>query len=516
MAPARSEQQTEVDVERADVRQRFGLLVILAVAAAGRLLLALVVYPGVGFAGDMDDFIDWAHSFAQHGPASFYANDSGANYPPLAIVMLAGLDKLSGPASAVLGGSSAHALVVLIKLPSVLADVVTTGVVYLLGRDLRRPAAGLVAAALFAVVPPIWFVSALWGQIDSVLIMFSMLALLVLCRRHYTLAAVAAGCALMIKPQGVLVVLVVVVVAAADLLGRGSEAVPRAPRVPRLVIALGIPAILGLGLLTLFDYRSLAGPDLTHVPILGDLAGFYAQSVSTGKLFPVLTANAYNVWALVGNPPLASTIGTGRSVWLLDASPLGGVGGVSGLSYSVIGLAALLVAAILVVVGLIIRRDRLAILFGYTVLSYAFYAFPTRVHERYLLPTFATAAVLVGLGVLRAVAYLFAGLLNLINLNAVLAAPLGIVTRVSARTGVRSGRPPGGLGGINGGSGQVADSSRAGSISLPWSDPARAEEVVRVVAIAQAGIAVLLLLGWLVFGGLALRTRAHRARGHRR
>ncbi len=419
----------------ASTAQRFGLLTVLLVALGGRLVLAFALYPGVGFAGDMNDFVDWAGSFAQRGPGSFYASDSDANYPPLSILMLAGLTKLSGPVSALVGGSAAHAFVVLIKLPSVLADVVTTGVVYLLGRDLYRPSVGLVAAGLVAVVPPIWYVSALWGQIDSVLIMFSMAALLCLCRRRYAIAAVAAACALMIKPQGVLVVLVVVVVAAAELLGRARDG-ERAGRRRglRLVWVLGLPALLGLGLLTVFDYRSLAGPDLTDLPFVGDLAGFYDQSVGTSRLFPVLSANAFNVWALVGRPPLADTIGTGRSVWLLDAGPPLGVTSLPfGLSWATAGLIALLVAVVLVIAGLIVRRDPLAILFGYTVLSFCFFAFPTRVHERYLLPTFASAAVLAGAGVVRAIGYLLVGLANLVNLNAVLAAPLAVTTRPSSR-----------------------------------------------------------------------------------
>lgn len=475
-------------------------------------MLAVVVYPGQGFAGDLRSFQQWAQSFAVSGPEEFYAADPDANYPPLAILVLGAVRAVAQWWAGMHGGSVEHGFLVLIKVPAVLADVVTTGLVYLIGRDRYRPSVGLLAAGLYAVLPPVWYVSALWGQIDSVMIVFVALALYALCRRAHLIAAVAGVLAMLVKPQGVLVLLVVVVVVVAELAGRsapGPDASGRR-RIGRLVAIGLVSAVVLVAPLTWFGYRRL-GP--WTVPVVGDLAGFVDQAVATGALFPVLTANAYNGWALVGEPSLASSIGSGRALWWSDALPPAEGWPASGL----VGLAALVAAVLLVLGGLLVRRDTTAVLFGWTVLSFAFAVLPTRSHERYLLPAFVAASVLAAAGLLRALGLVLAGLLNLVNLHAVLAAPLSFVTLAVGQTPPDpggfgpegGGGPPGGFDdGVFGtggfGNGFGPDTTRPRDLVLPWAAQARAEPVVIAVSTAQLALALGLLVGWVVF---VLRSR---------
>jgi hypothetical protein len=494
------------------VRNKLVLPGILAAGLAFRVVLALVIFPGQGFAGDMNAFLTWAGGIADRGPAAFYGRDSSANYPPVSILMYWGLAAASHPLAALTGTTASQALLILLKLPAIVADVVTGAIAYTLARDWKGRRVGLIAATLFMVVPPIWYVSALWGQIDSVLTMFSLAALALLIKGRTQLAVVAAVLAVLVKPQGIWVVLVVGVVLLATLLRR-SETGQR--RVARLLTSIGLGLAVGLALVLPFDYEKLAGARTAGIPVVGDLVGLFNQSVSTGQLFPVLTANAYNIWALVGDPSLAQSIGTGTSVWSPDTTT------VFGIAAGVIGTVAFGVVVLAVVVGLVIRHDRVGVLLGYTVLSYGFFTLPTRVHERYLLPVFATAAVLAAPYLWRIVAYALASLLQLINLHAVLAASLGIVIQDAGGNqsqlgggpprggGGQSGGGPGGGGpgggspggGGPGGGGQGrggGDGSRATNISLPFSDIARAEWMVYAVSIAQTAIIVGLLVGWIL------------------
>ena len=214
----------------------------------------------------------------------------------------------------------------------------------------------------------------------------------------------------------------------------------------------------------------------------------------------MLTANAYNAWALVGGASLASVIGGSGGSWIADSLTV-----VAGLSAVTVGAALLALTGLLVAGGLLIRDDRLAIVLGFAVAAFAFYALPTRVHERYLFPFFAPAALLAAGSLSAGLGYLGLGALNAVNLHAVLAAPLRIAGGGFGGGGEfvgggfggggefgGGGRGPGGsAGGFGGGSG-------VGSISLPFADLARSELAVTLVAVGQAAAFVALLAAWFV------------------
>jgi hypothetical protein len=260
--------------------------------------------------------------------------------------------------------------------------------------------------------------------------------------------------------------------------------------------------VVGIGLLLPFDISRFAAPSLATVPVIGHVAGLIGLFVSVGGQFSVLTANAYNVWALAGPDPLATVIGSGGS-WTTDSLIVFG-----GLSAVTIGGGLLAALGLLVVGGLLIRDGRLPIVLGFTVLAFAFYALPTRVHERYLFPFFTTGAVLAA-GVLAAsLSYIAVGLLNTVNLHAVLVGSLRITGGgggFGQGGGAGGGPTGGGFGGfgaggggfgLNGGSG--FGGARVGSIQLPFGDLARSESVVVLVAVGQTLAFVGLVAAWLI------------------
>jgi hypothetical protein len=102
----------------------------------------------------------------------------------------------------------------------------------------------------------------------------------------------------------------------------------------------------------------------------------------------MLTVNAFNGWALVGPYPLSHVLSTPNYSWTYDSQS------VLGLSAVGLGTGVFAAIALVVVAALAWRSDRTAILLGITVLAVAFFAVPTRVHERYLFPAFAVGALL--------------------------------------------------------------------------------------------------------------------------
>ncbi|HEY8846702.1 MAG TPA: hypothetical protein VIM24_08595, partial [Candidatus Limnocylindrales bacterium] len=335
------------------------------------------------------------------------------------------------------------------------------------------------------------------------------------------LALTGAVFATLVKPQDAIVLAIVVpVLVRRHLLRIGSGPVPTfGPRLAgvdrllrgslgalvrdqgprRLATSTVLAGVVGLAVLAPFDIQTFAPASLADIPGIGQLAGLIGLFVRVGGEFSVLTANAYNAWALVGSTPLASVIGTGSGSWTPDSLVVFG-----GLSAAAIGAGLLAGIGLLVSGGLLIRDGRLPILLGLAVLAFAFYAVPTRVHERYLVPFFAVGAILAAGSVRRVAAFIGAGVLNAINLHAVLAAPLQIGR--GSGGGFGGGGFGGGTGGARGTGGGFDGGPTGGggfgnsftSIQLPFADLARSQLVVEAVAIGQTLLLVGLLVAWVV------------------
>ena len=508
-------------------RRALPLLAVIGAGAALRLVLAYLVFPGQGLSSDLGLFEEWASTLARVGPGSFYAASPSANYPPAYLYVLWLIGAVGAPLGSVLGTSSSHAVLLLLKVPAMAADI---GIAVLLYRAAGRwfgGRAGLLAAALYLFVPVTWYDSALWGQVDAVGTLVMLAAVLLLIDGWSEPAVALAAFSVLVKPQDAIVLVVVIpVLVRRHLLRAGSGPVPvLGPRLAALdrrlggmlleqgPVRLGTSAVVaGLALIlpiVPFDIARFGPAALADVPVLGQLGGLAGLYASAGGEFAVLTANAYNAWALVGANPLAAAIGTQGGSWTPDSLVvLGGVPAVMVAS----GL--LILVGLMVAGGLLLRDDRLAIVLGFALVAFAFYALPTRVHERYLFPFFAAAALLVSGAAARALAYGIVGVANAINIHAVLAAPLSIgaslrsgggdgsASGFAGRAGAQgtAGIPPGiggpGAGGVTGAFGGTGGGHAVASIHLPLADLARSEPVVIAVALGQTLALGVLVVAW--------------------
>ncbi len=490
-------------------------LPLVAIIGGGlvlRLWLAFVAFPGQGLAGDLGLFQSWATTLARVGPGAFYASASSANYPPGYMYILWLLGSLGTPVGALLGVSNDRAVPLLLKLPAIGADV---GIALLLawaGRRWFGGRAGLLAAALYLFIPVTWYDSALWGQVDAVGALLMMAAVIVLIEGWSEPAVALAVLSLLVKPQDAIALVVVVpILVRRHMLRVGTGPVPTlGPRLAGLDRRLGgllrdqgpirlgtcalVAAVAGIVVLLPFDIARLGPASLADVPVVGHVAGLIGLFASVGGQFSVLTANAYNAWALVGPAPLASAIGASGGTWTADSLLVGGLPAVT------IGGALLVSVGLLVAGGLLVRDGRLPILLGFSLVAFGFYALPTRVHERYLFPFFASGALLAAGSATRALGYAGVGLANAVNLHAVLAAPLSI------GFGAGGGGLGGGLGGLDrgptglaGAAGRAVGGSfgSATSIALPLADLARSQAVVVAVALGQTAALAILVVAWL-------------------
>ncbi len=395
---------------------------IMLIGLLFRLIMAYAWEPlrGSGFGNDLDLFRHWASELARVGPPGFYENAGFADYTPGYLYAL----WLVGVAGNLVGGIGD-----LIKLPAIITDVALGYVVWTMARELgvtdRR---ATIAAAVVIFNPITWFDSVIWGQVDSFGTVFLLLAIRELWRGRSERSAILAVVAALIKPQLAILVPIVAVVTIRRALwpagGWGDEDAPAPRGFGWERRAAGPIRILTTGAAGFLTAVAMAAPFGLSVVSLSTTAPFLDSTLvrlvmSTAATYSYVSVNAYNAWALfpVDGVSLASSGG-----WIFDAPVPGATSwaAVGPIPAALVGAFLLLAVAAITSLAVARRPDRLTILVGVCVLALAFFAAPTRVHERYLFPFFGLAAILLAFSWRWRIAYVAAGIATFLNMYVVL------------------------------------------------------------------------------------------------
>jgi dolichyl-phosphate-mannose-protein mannosyltransferase len=192
-----------------------GLATLLAAGLALRVIIAYLL-PGSGFEIDLNAFSFWASNLAQQGPWGFYDRPFFHDYTPGYLYALWAI----GMVGQVLGWIGD-----LIKLPAIIADLAVAWIIHALILELGgSPRRALIGAALYLFIPITWFDSVVWGQVDSVGLVFLLLALRETWLDRPERAAFWGAIAVTIKPQlGIIVPIVAAVVIRRALFGRPAD-----------------------------------------------------------------------------------------------------------------------------------------------------------------------------------------------------------------------------------------------------------------------------------------------------
>ena len=395
---------------------------IMLIGLAFRLIMAYAYEPlrGSGFGNDLDLFRYWADTLAKVGPPRFYESAGFADYTPGYLYALWAV----GVVGNLIGGIGD-----LIKLPAIITDVALGYVVYTMVRELgvteRR---ATIAAAVVIFNPITWFDSVIWGQVDSFGAVFLLLAIRELWRGRSERSAILAVVAALIKPQLAILVPIVAVVTIRRALwpagSWGDEAAPAASGFGWERRATGPIRILTTGVAGFLTALAMAAPFGLSVVSFSGTAPFIDSTLlrlltSTAATYSYVSVNAYNAWALfpVDGASLATNGGWIFDAPVPDATSWAAFGPIPA---ALVGAFLLLAVAAITSLAVARRPDRLTILVGVSVLALAFFAVPTRVHERYLFPFFGLAAILLAFSWRWRIAYLAAGLATFLNMYVVL------------------------------------------------------------------------------------------------
>lgn len=342
-------------------RRERGWLAVVLIAAA---ILRLALLPAAGLRADTDQFVGWVHQLATGLPlGEAYRLD--LSFPPVMVYLFWTLAHIV-PAFGTATDAGDLAARIAIKLPAAAADIgLAIGIAYVL-RERPRWAIGAALAVVF--LPLTWYVSAWWGQFESIYVLLGLLAaILVLAERPIPAAAVL-GLAAMTKPQA----LPFLVPFAAYALGRYGL---------RRTAVFGIVAG-GVAALVWLPFLADGGPSR----YLGNL-GHYQDGP-----FAVLSLRAWNAWWLVQEPATGGDFlaDTGRLIGALTPRLLG---------YALAGLGELAVF-----LAVLRRPTRDGLLLGLAASVLVAFCLLTTMHERY---SYAAVIFLAGAtsGRLRAAAW---------------------------------------------------------------------------------------------------------------
>ncbi|MDP9251179.1 MAG: hypothetical protein M3O78_07400, partial [Chloroflexota bacterium] len=386
--------------ERGMPLQPAALVAALIVAGVVlRFVVAGLYLPLSGLRVDVGDFTIWANRLAAAGPGAFYGQGGLSDYPPgymYVLWLIGSIGRWLQPFT--LGVNITPGL---IKIPGIVAD---GGVAWLLFAYCRRfgegwlgrwsgERLGLVAATIWIFNPGTIFDSSVWGQIDSVGALVLIASLYALARGWTEAAAAGAVLAMLVKFQFAFLLPVVAVVGIKrHLLGRSSDP-EHANHPDPLRILTSLAAGLGslVALIIPFGLGVWAPGDPSHSLV----SKFFAAA----DLYKGLTINAMNIWR---NPWSGLTR---VQWWGCDApnnpgfcGPHDGIAVVLGsttVTWQLVGAILFGAVALVALVQVARRDDPLGLLTGSLLLAVAFFALPTRVHERYLFPALALAAPLV-------------------------------------------------------------------------------------------------------------------------
>lgn len=284
------------------------------------------------FAIDMSTWLAWGYRLAELGPAHFYSTDIWTHYTPGFLYWL------------FLGGKVGLLNEFFIKASSIVADVFLGLIIYSLVKKAWSEKAALVSFLFYTLNPGIIFNSSVWGQIDGVFTLFLFLAIYFLLEKpKLFISAFFWSVAFLIKPQALALLPAIAWVIFDKFRFRGTI---------KYFVVSAILLVIG---------------SLPFYP--NDILGLPKLIITMANDYPYTSLFAYNFWGIVG-------------IWQNDSQEI------AGLTFWAWGTVFYILALVGCFVSALKTNNKWRIYLFCALTLFAFFLFPTRVHERYLFPVF--------------------------------------------------------------------------------------------------------------------------------
>lgn len=163
------------------------------------LFVRILFMPMQGHETDIGTFESWTLSLIKYGIPGFYGHAGFVDYPPGYMLILAFFGSIYNALSHL--NLPIDLLRFTVKSPAVVADIGLAYLSFLIVRRTWSVNAGLWALAIVIFNPAVWFVSAYWGQADSVTAVFVVWAVYMMITGRYEFGWLLYAFAVLIKPQ---------------------------------------------------------------------------------------------------------------------------------------------------------------------------------------------------------------------------------------------------------------------------------------------------------------------------
>ena len=268
------------------------------------IISCVLAYSFDGYATDMSCWNAWGERMYTLGADKFYSPDYFCDYPPGYIYILGLISRLSKTF-----GLSAAGTDFLYKLPAIIADTLIFSQLYRLGKRFASDRSALAAASLFLISPIFRLDSAVWGQVESVLILFLLYSLIKLYDKKYTSAVLLYVLAVLIKPQAL--------IAAPVYLFAFIES--RSIKQAVVSSAAGLALFIAL----IMPFSPAWNESVGFFAFVNALNPFWVIGKYTGTIasYPYFSVNAFNLYGLLGlNWVSFDTAGSGIILPIINAA----------------------------------------------------------------------------------------------------------------------------------------------------------------------------------------------------
>jgi len=332
------------------------ILIILLIALLLRLILSFLF--NAGHPTDINNFKAWSMEITKRGAFNFFQpppQGVWCDYPPLYLYVLYAVGsvyKLFDPLFQHWGSVSFTAF---IKFPAIIAEVINVYLIFYISRRFVPFAIAASVATFYSFQPAMIYESAIWGQMDSVSLLFLLLGTLFLIDKKYTFALLATAVNILIKPQGVILL----------------------PFILFVIVYNKAFKQLAIGTVLSFTLAFLVTLPITN-SITNVIPWLWSHYIAQADLYPYSSIQSFNLWGLTG-------------LWKVDSRTL------LGITHKTWGLILFcgfyIFSCYYYVKNIKIKpeddepkydRNAVSIIFASTLILLAFFFLPTRMHERYL------------------------------------------------------------------------------------------------------------------------------------
>lgn len=325
--------------------KNIGLSIFAIIFVAALLVRLIIATMFRGHEVDMNCFVSWSDMIYNDGFAAFYKSESFTDYPPgymYILYVIGAVRNFFGLAW------DSVATNVIVKLPAIIADMVSGYLVYKIASKRIRETGAAILSAMYLFCPAVVFDSALWGQTDAVFTFFVVLMCYLVTENKLIPSYFAFAIGILIKPQ-TLIFAPILICGIIDHVFLEDFSWNKFIK----NLGFGILAILLMALLML-PYG------------FNDALAQYTETLGS---YEYASVNAYNIWTMMG------------------LNWIGQDGYLIGLTYKTWGMVAIVLTVIAsIVISLRCKKNPSKYYFIGAFIINCVFMFSVRMHERYIFP----------------------------------------------------------------------------------------------------------------------------------